>query len=210
MLSTLLDSFTRKLDSIPHVYKKKVCVLGMVALINQGRDPVVLGKLRGIMACVRRVEKELGQQGAQLFVESSGQGTAQCKDHVTDGSLTILCSVLLLSEQPDFSVALRTPPQERIEAHRIQLVRFLVGSVCESAMGFYSSHPCSLIHLRRADVKRGPLRQTVRALPVLGADGSGASHARPAADGRTDGHVRPTRVATAEVNIFESNSCDEM
>ena len=91
LLSTLLSSMHRKLDCIAHVYKKKVCVLAMVQLMHSA-DPTVLGQTKIIMACVRRIEKELNQRGAQL-------------------------------EQPDWSGALNTPPEHRIEAHRIQLVR---------------------------------------------------------------------------------------
>jgi hypothetical protein len=65
LLSTLLDGLHRKLDCVAHVYKKKVCVLAMVQLL-QSAEPAVLAKLRIIMACVRRVEKELNQRGAQL------------------------------------------------------------------------------------------------------------------------------------------------
>jgi hypothetical protein len=90
LLSSLVDVWVSKLDCIAHVYKKKVCVLGLIQLVPSG-DAVVLSKLRGIMGAVRRIEKELAAPGAYI-------------------------------DQPDWSVALQTPVDQRIESHRIQLM----------------------------------------------------------------------------------------
>jgi len=92
LLCSLLDVWCRKLDSISNVYKKKVCVLAMVRLLATNH-PAILNKMRTIMACVRRVERELSLPGAQL-------------------------------EQADWSAALKTPPQQRIEQHRIQMMLY--------------------------------------------------------------------------------------
>jgi hypothetical protein len=89
-LSCVLDSCARKLDCIANVYKKKVVVLGLVALVPSA-EPAVLHKFSHIMKCVRRVERELAQPGAQL-------------------------------ERPDWSAALRTPAEDRMESHRTQLM----------------------------------------------------------------------------------------
>lgn len=90
LLATVIEVCTRKLNAIVNVYKKKVCVLGLVRTLETN-DPIVVAKLKCVMTAVRLVEMELAQPGAYL-------------------------------EQPDWSQALATPPEQRIESHRIQLM----------------------------------------------------------------------------------------
>jgi len=65
LLATMLECFARKLDCVANVYKKKVLVLAMVALLASG-EQAVLPKFAQVAKCVRRVERELAQPGAQL------------------------------------------------------------------------------------------------------------------------------------------------